>query len=130
MINICKNIITILLELIYNYLIISTKLNIWLFIILFFIICVIKFVFVFCYFCSNSYCAHHKMRLLGLTSIGFTTYLQSGFRISYFGLFSAQRLSETASISLWFTLFLYSLFSWESFNNLLLLSLPLFIAKY
>ena len=31
-----------------------------------------------------------KMRLLGLISIGLTTYLQNGFRISCFGLFSAQ----------------------------------------
>ena len=38
------------------------------------------------------------MRLLGLTSIGLTTYLQSGFRISYFGLFSPQRLGETTSL--------------------------------
>ena len=58
-----------------------------------------------------------KMRLLDLTSIGLTIYLQSGFRISYFELFSPQRHSETTSPSLSNSLSLYSLFSWEPFNN-------------
>ena len=51
-----------------------------------------------------------KMRLLGLTSIGLTTYLRSGFRISYFGLFSAQRLNEAASILLSGSLSLFTLY--------------------
>ena len=39
------------------------------------------------------------MRLLGWTSLGLTTYLWSGFRISYFGLFLTQRPNLIASLS-------------------------------